>query len=152
MDREERRERKARLVAVMLEGRKWHQAADSAVIRTSRTAAYRLLRLARSEGDAALEERRHGHPYKLTTPVREWLVERCRGMPGVSGPALQAGIEQQFGIIVSTSQINRVRAELGVSSRSRCVGGKIRHLSRLSPSGGRVLVHSCSWPQPTRRG
>ena len=62
MDREERRERKARLVEGMLEGGSWREAADSADIRTSRTAAYRLLRLVRSEGDAALEERRHGHP------------------------------------------------------------------------------------------
>jgi transposase len=74
VDREERRERKARLVAVMLEGRKWYQAADSADIRTSRTAAYRLLRLVRSEGDSALEERRHGRPHKVTPPVRGSLA------------------------------------------------------------------------------
>ncbi len=124
MDAEERRKRKEQLVAGMLEGRRWHEAAHAAGMKTSQTAAYRLLRVVRTEGEAALGERRHGHPYKLTTPVREWLVERCRRMPGVSSPALQAEIERQFGITVSASQINRVRADLGVTSHPRCVGGK----------------------------
>ncbi len=124
MDREERRERKARLVAVMLEGRKWHQAADSADIRTSRTAAYRLLRLVRSEGDSALEERRHGHPHKVTPPVREWLIGRCRGTPNLPGRVLRNEIEERFGVGISITHINRVRAELGVSNTSRVRGGK----------------------------
>ena len=81
MDREERRERKARLSAVMLDGGKWREAAERAGIRISRTAAYRLLRLVRTDGDAVLEERRHGHPHKLTPSVREWLIECCRGLP-----------------------------------------------------------------------
>ena len=81
MDREERRERKARLVAGLLEGGKWREAAERAGIRTSRTAAYSLLRLVRTDGDAVLEERRHGHPHKLTPSVREWLIERCQGLP-----------------------------------------------------------------------
>ncbi|MDQ3929573.1 MAG: hypothetical protein M3328_10560, partial [Chloroflexota bacterium] len=65
MDRDERRERKACLVAGMIEGSKWDEAAERAGLSTSQTAAYRLLRLVRTEGEVALEERRHGHPYKL---------------------------------------------------------------------------------------
>ncbi len=123
MDRGERRERKARLVAGMLEGCKWHEAADSADICTSRTAAYRLLRLVKEEGDAALEDRRHGHPYKVTPSVREWLIERCRGTPDLSGRVLGAEIEERFGIHVSITHINRVRAELGVNNISQVRGG-----------------------------
>ncbi len=52
------------------------------------------------------------------------MVERCRGAPMVSGPVLRGEIEERFGVSVSTSQINRVRAALGVGNRSRGVGGK----------------------------
>ncbi len=119
MDRVERRERKARLVAAMLEGGKWCEAAERAGISTSQTAAYRLLRLVRSEGDAALEERRHGHPHKVTPPVREWLLERCRGTPDLPGRVLRDEIEARFGVGISITHINRVRAELGVGNTSR---------------------------------
>ncbi len=118
MDREERRERKAHLVAGMLEGCKWRDAG----IRTSRTAAYRLLRLVRTEGDAPLEERRHGHPYKLTGTVRGWLVERYRGTPGVPARVPRTETSDRFGVTVSLTHINRVRAGLGVGNTSRVRG------------------------------
>ncbi len=124
MDREERRERKARLVAGMLEGKRWHEAAECAGIHTSQTAAYRLLRLVRTEGDAPLGERRHGHRYKLTPTVCDWLVERCRGTPGIPARVLRAEISDRFGVTVSVTHINRVRAALGVTNTSRLRGGK----------------------------
>ncbi len=124
MDNEERRRRKAQLVAGMLEGKRWDEAARAAGMKTSQTAAYRLLRLVRSEGDAALEERRHGHPHKVTPSVREWLIERCRGTPGLPGRVLRDEIEERFGVGVSITHINRVRAELGVGNTSRVRGGK----------------------------
>ncbi len=128
MDNEERRRRKARLVAGMLEGKKWDMAADAAGLKTSQTAAYRLLRLVRTEGDAPLEERRHGHPYKLNGTVREWLVERCRGTPGVPARVLRTEISDRFGVTVSVTHINRVRAELGVGNTSRVRGENQRQL------------------------
>lgn len=124
MDNEERRRRKAQLVASMLEGERWDEAADAAGLKTSQTAAYRLLRLVRTEGDAALEERRHGHPHKVTPSVREWLTARCRGTPDLAGRVLGAEIEERFGVGVSLTHINRVRAELGVRNTSRVRGEK----------------------------
>ncbi len=124
MDNEEHRRCKARLVAGMLEGKRWDEAADAAGLKTSQTAAYRLLRLVRTEGAAPLEERRHGHPYKLTGTVREWLVGRCRGTPGVPARVLRTEISDRFGVTMSVTHINRVRAELGVSNTSRVRGGK----------------------------
>ncbi|MDP9381716.1 MAG: helix-turn-helix domain-containing protein [Chloroflexota bacterium] len=78
----------------------------------------------RTEGEAALGERRHGHPYKLTGTVREWLVERCRGMPRVPARVLRAELSDRFGVTVSITHLNRVRAELGVGNTSRVRGGK----------------------------
>ena len=122
VDRDERRERKAQMIGGMLEGGRWREATERAGIPTSQTAAYRLLRLVRTDGDCALEERRHGHPYKVTPSVREWLIERCRGTPGLSGRVLCAEIEERFGVGVSITHINRLRAELGVSNASRFGG------------------------------
>ncbi|MDP9352804.1 MAG: helix-turn-helix domain-containing protein [Chloroflexota bacterium] len=78
----------------------------------------------RSEGDAALEERRHGHPHKVTPSVREWLIECCRGTPDLPGRVLRDEIEERFGVTVSITHINRVRAELGMGNSSRVRGGK----------------------------
>ncbi|MDP9352420.1 MAG: helix-turn-helix domain-containing protein [Chloroflexota bacterium] len=124
MQRGERREAKLRLVEGMRAGFSWRDATAGAGLTTGRSTAYGLLKLVSAEGEAALEDKRHGHPYKLTASIREWLVERCRGAPGVSGPVLREEIEGRFGVTVSTSQINRVRAALGVSNHSRGSGGK----------------------------
>lgn len=74
MDREARRAAKAQMIAQMQAGLSWQEAATTAGVQTSRTAAYRLLQRVRSEGAAALEDQRHGHPVKLREPVREWLA------------------------------------------------------------------------------
>ncbi len=108
----------------MERGLPWHQAAEASDIRLSRATAFRALRIVRTQGDDALEDGRHGHPHKLTERVREWLVEYCRGAPKTPSRVVQAEIEERFGTTVSISQINRVRGDLGVSSRSRGVGGK----------------------------
>ncbi len=124
MAQEQRRESKLRLVGGMQQGLPWQEAAEAADAHLSRATAFRALRIVRLQGEDALEDGRHGHPHKLTAPVREWLVEYCRGAPGTPSRVVRAGIEELFGTTVSTSQINRVRAAFGVSSRSRGSGGK----------------------------
>ncbi|MDP9372786.1 MAG: helix-turn-helix domain-containing protein [Chloroflexota bacterium] len=126
LERDHRRAARLRLVEGMRGGLSWSDATARAGLATGRSTAYGLLKLVNSEGEAALDDARHGHPYKLTAPIREWLLEYCRGAPGVASPAVQAEIRERFGVAVSTSQINRVRASLGVSSRSRGSGGKSR--------------------------
>ncbi len=124
MAQEQRRAAKLRLVGRMERGLPWHEAAQAADARLSRATAFRALRIVRTQGDDALEDGRHGHPHKLTERVREWLVEYCRGAPKTPSHVVQTEIEQRFGTTVSISQINRVRSVLGVSSRSRSLGGK----------------------------
>jgi transposase len=114
MDRATLRAAKAQLVAVMLRGSSWQEASRSAGLPTSRTTAYRLLHRVRTEGAAALDDQRHGHPAKLRAPVQQWLTEFCRSTPASSGRTVQAALFGRFGIEVSISQINRLRAALGV--------------------------------------
>jgi len=121
-----RRAAKARLVAGMVRGLPWREAAEAAGLPTGRTTAYRLRRDVRLRGDAALDEGRHGHASKLREPVRRWVEAYCRGAPSVSGPTVQAALRERFGLDVSVRHLNRVRAALGVSKvspRTTSVGG-----------------------------
>ncbi len=124
MAQEERRMVKLRVVAAMQSGLPWQEAARAADTRLSRATAFRALRLVRAQGEEAMVDGRHGHPYKLTPSVCEWMAEYCGGTPGVPSRVVQAEIEERFGLTASVSQINRVRAALGVSRRSRGWGGK----------------------------
>jgi transposase len=114
MDRAAQHAAKAHLVAQMQAGQSWHEAATTAGIQISRASAYRLLRRMRIEGTLALDDQRHGHPTKLRQPVRDWLITFCRAAPACTGRTVQAALFEQFGLEVSVSQINRLRAALGV--------------------------------------
>jgi transposase len=81
--------------------------------------AYRLLRAVRAKGDIALQDGRHGHPIKFRGEVRAFLEASCREAPCTSSLVLQAVLRERFDLQVSVSQINRVRASLGVSNHSK---------------------------------
>ena len=90
-------------------------------LHVSRSTAYRLLKLARDEEKAerAFLDDRHGHPYKITEPVRRWMTEFCAINPQVASSCVQSELKSRFGVAVSVSQINRVRAEYGVTKQRR---------------------------------
>lgn len=104
------------LVERMLRGSNWQQAAKDSGIETSQTTAYRWLTRACLEGnEALLSDRRHGQAWKLREPLRAWLKTRCANAQETSSRVVQTEMAEQFGIQVSVSQINRVRAALGLS-------------------------------------
>jgi transposase len=117
MQEEQRRVAKGQLTALMQAGHPWHEAAAMAGVQIGRSAAYQLLRNVRLRGEAALQDGRHGHPAKLRPPVREFLETTCREAPDTPSHVLQAALQEQFDILVSIGHLNRVRAELGLSSR-----------------------------------
>ena len=114
------RERAARLQLIesMLAGHSWQSAVAQSQSNVSRATAYRLRQLARDEEKAALAflDDRHGHPYKLTEPVQAWLSEFCTNHPQIASSRVQSELQSRIGVAVSVSQINRVRAKLGVSN------------------------------------
>jgi transposase len=116
-------ERTARLHLLehMFAGHSWQAAVSQSGLHISRSTAYRLRKLAREEDKAALVflDDRHGHPYKLTEPVCIWMVEFCTTNPQAASSRVQAELKSAFGVEVSVSQINRVRAEYGVT-KQRC--------------------------------
>ena len=116
-------DRTARLQVIgrMFAGQSWQTAVSQSQLHISRSTAYRLVKLARDEDKVAKAflDDRHGHPYKVTEPVRVWLVDVCTQHPQMASSRVQAELQSRFGVAVSVSQINRVRAELGVSHQWR---------------------------------
>src|SRR6266852_7061299 len=113
-------ERKARLqlIEYMFAGHSWQSAVAQSQLHVSRATAYRLRQLVRDEEKAELAflDDRHGHPYKLTEPVQAWISEVCTDNPQIPSRRVQSELQSHFGVAVSVSQINRVRAKLGVSN------------------------------------
>jgi transposase len=124
MDREALRAAKAQMVAQLQAGQSWHEAATNAGLQTSRSTAYRLLHRVRTEGAVALDDQRHGYPAKMRQPVRDWLITFCRAAPASTGHTIQAALLERFGLAVSVSQINRLRAALGVRRQGPGAGKK----------------------------
>ena len=83
-----------------------------------RTTVYRLLKRVEREGEQALAERRHGHPVKLRGEVLAWMLDYCQSHPFVSSSAVQHLVAERFGLSVSVSQLNRVRAAHGLSRKN----------------------------------
>ncbi len=117
MEQEDRRRAKLRVVDGLRHGLPCREALKLADVPISERTAYRALRVARTRGEEGLADGRHGHPYKLADPIREWLVEFCRGAPDTPSRVVQVEIEERFGVAVSISQINRTRRALRVGSR-----------------------------------
>jgi transposase len=118
MEKNERQEARSRLVKAMLAGQSWPEAvAATDPVPIKRAMAYRLARAVRTRGDAALGDGRHGHPSKLRGEARTFLEAYCRRDPSMPSSTLQVTLRERFNLSVSISQINRVRAALGVSNR-----------------------------------
>lgn len=75
-----------------------------------RTTVYRLLKRVQSEGKNALAERRHGHPIKLRGDILTCMIDYCQSHPSTSSSEVQRLLAERFGLSVSVSQLNRVRA------------------------------------------
>jgi transposase len=105
----------------MFAGHSWQSAVSQSGLHISRSTAYRLRQRARQEAKAGrvFSDDRHGHPYKMTEPVRAWMVEFCTTNPQVASSQIQAELKATFGREVSISQINRVRAASGVTRQGQ---------------------------------
>ena len=82
-----------------------------------RTTVYRLLKRVEREGEHAFVERRYGHPVKLRGEVLTFLLDYCQSHESTASREVQRLVAERFGIMVSVSQINRVRAAHGLSRK-----------------------------------
>ena len=107
---------RVQVVEAMEQGLPWHEAAQRAGLQISQSTAYRLRQRMRRGGKQALQEGRHGHPAKVRGEVREFLKETCRQAPHTPSHKIQEQLTERFALPISISQLNRVRATLGISN------------------------------------
>src|SRR2546422_116200 len=101
MEPEQRRAAKQQMLALMEAGVSWQEAATTAGVQTSRATAYRWRQEARTRGEAALQDGRHGHPAKVLPPVLHWLELRCQATSLVASSQLQKELQEQLGVRIS---------------------------------------------------
>lgn len=109
---------KRQMLLLMQAGIPWQEAARQTGILTSRSTAYRWLAAFRLRGDDTLRDGRHGHPAKVREPVLKVVEERCRSHPQIASSHLQAELEERFGVTISITHLNRVRAASGLNRQA----------------------------------
>jgi transposase len=114
---EQRQAAKREIVRQIEQGISAKVARMESAVPMHRVTVYRLLKRVQTEGERALTDGRHGHPVKLCGEVLTFLIEQCQANPCVSSPAVQRAMQEHFGSVPSVSQLNRVRARLGLSRR-----------------------------------
>ncbi len=114
MKDEQRSAAKKQMMVLMQAGQPWQEAARIAGVHTSRSTAYRWFHQFRTQGEAALHDGRHGHVAKMRKPLHEWLEARCRKEPGLPSSFLQKELNTHFGVLVSITHLNRIRAAHGL--------------------------------------
>jgi len=124
MEPEQRRAAKQQMLELMEAGVSWQEAATTAGVQTSRATAYRWRQEARTRGEAALQDGRHGHPAKVLPPVLHWLELRCQETALLASSHLQKELQEQLGVRISISHLNAVRATHGWSNVASQVGKK----------------------------
>jgi transposase len=114
---QQRQAARRELVRQIEQGASAREARMSSTVPMHRTTVYRLLKRVQSEGERALTDGRYGHPVKLRGEVLAFVVESCQTNPCISSPTVQRALQERFALAVSVSQLNRVRATLGLSRK-----------------------------------
>jgi transposase len=117
LEAEQRQMAKKQMMVLMQEGSPWQEAASGAGIRISRSTAHRWFQQFRTQGEACLHDGRHGHIAKMHQPIQEWLQARCREEPDLPSSSLQKELNAHFGVLVSITHLNRIRAAQGLERR-----------------------------------
>ncbi len=112
---EQRQAAKRQMIEQIEQGASVQQASSHSAVPMHRATVYRLLKRVRAEGETAYRDQRHGHPIKLRGEVRTFLIQMCQATPSISSPVVQQALQERFGLSISVSQLNRVRASLGLS-------------------------------------
>ncbi len=122
----------------MLQGDSWREAVQAAGVQMSRATAYRLRQRVLVSGAESWYDGRQGHPSKVCGAVRTWLEDYYQHHPRAPGKVVQALLEEQSGVRVSVTHLNRVRAALtGTVRRGEKSARSVAGRGRWSPPVGR---------------
>jgi transposase len=112
--REELYERKRQAMRLMNAGKSWREANEQSGLHYSRTGIQGLYRAWCARGEEALIDHRHGHSYKVTSEMLEWMTEHYTEKPAVQASGLATEIKAQFGIELESHYVNVLRHQLGL--------------------------------------
>ena len=112
---QQRQAAKREIVRVIEQGASAQEARDLSTVPMHHTTVYRLLKRVQCEGENAFTDGRHGHPVKLRGETLALVREHCQADPHVSSSVVQRLLQEHFSLCVSVSQLNRVRASLGLT-------------------------------------
>lgn len=122
----------------MLQGYSWREAVQATGLQVSRATAYRQRQRLLAGGEAVWHDRRQGHATKVRGAVRTWLEAYYQHHPRASGKAVQALLEEQYGVRVSVTHLNRLRAALlGATRAGEKSARDLAGWGRWSPVVGR---------------
>jgi transposase len=115
---DEQQAAKRQMMELMQAGRSWQEAARIAGVQTSRSTAYRWWQAYRTRGEIALHDGRHGHTSKVREPILHWLESRCSQAPKTPSSVIQKDLQERFGLVVSITHLNRLRAPRGLARQA----------------------------------
>ncbi|MFQ5814377.1 MAG: hypothetical protein ACE5I2_14465 [Anaerolineae bacterium] len=95
-------------------GASWQEANEQSGLNYSKSGIQRLHCEWRERGDEVLVDHRHGHPYKATAEVRDWMGERCTEDSEVRASQLTVEIEARFGVELHHDYVGLLRRQLGL--------------------------------------
>ncbi len=107
-------EHKRRAMELMNIGVSWQEANERSGLNYSRRGIQQLYQRWREHGDEALIDNRHGHSYKATSEVQDWLGERCAEDSEARSPQLASEITAQFGVELHPAYVTFLRHQLGL--------------------------------------
>ena len=112
--REKLLNRKRRAMELMNDGVAWEAANKRARLEYSRRGIQQLYQRWEADGEAALEDNRHGHASKATQAVRTWLKARCAEVPEVRASQLVNEIKAEFEVELNPNYVTYLRQQLGL--------------------------------------
>jgi transposase len=112
--REELFERKRRAMELMDTGVQWQEANERSGLNYCRRGIQQLYQKWCEHGDEALIDNRHGHPYKATKEVQEWMGERCGENSEARSSQLTSEIRVRFGVELHPGYVTALRHQLGL--------------------------------------
>ena len=107
-------ERKRSAMQLMDAAMSWQEANEQSGLNYSRTGIQRLYREWCEYGEEALIDHRHGHPFKATSAVQDWMTECCTEDSEVRASQLTVEIEAQFGVELAPQYVTVLRRQLGL--------------------------------------
>jgi hypothetical protein len=137
MEEEQNRAAKGQMVALMQAGQAFQEASRMVGVQMSRSAAYRLLQIVRTESAKRTCEMAGMDTLpNCANPCSNGSKDHYQAAPGTASHLVQQALESRFGVLVSISHLNAMHAALGLGSRATPLREKNHRRTQASNHSG----------------